>query len=148
MIGSLYIALAAILASTRARLTNWYHNLNCLDVLGPTHPNLFAIPHRKFSARQPLPRRLFRKRKRQILVLVERALGPTQEPLAERHVRLDFALLTRERIVLDAQQGVEQEQGERTRMHVRACTARARNGGTRRALDGDTLLAGPKSAGE
>ena len=113
MIGSLYIALAAILASTRARLTNWYHNLNCLDVLGPTHPNLFAIPHRKFSARQPLPRRLFRKRKRQILVLVERALGPTQELLAERHVRLDFALLTRERIVLDAQQGVEQEQSER-----------------------------------
>ena len=45
------------------------------------------------------------------LVLLERAVRTTQEPLAERHVRLDFALLAGEAVVLDAEQGVERERG-------------------------------------
>ena len=56
---------------------------------------------------------LFGKRIRQSLVLVKRPLGTTQEPLVERHVRFDFPLLTRERVVLDAQQGAKRERGER-----------------------------------
>jgi hypothetical protein len=87
-------------------------------------------------------RGLLHKRKRQGLVLVKRPLGPTQEPLAERHVRLDFPLLTGERVVLDAQQGVEREGGDRKLVRVAELVLRRREIEERGAL-----LVGPTSAG-
>jgi hypothetical protein len=66
---------------------------------------------RECGTREALPRCLFRKRPRERLVLLERAIRITQEPLAERHVRLDLALLAGEAVVLDAEQGVERERG-------------------------------------
>ena len=84
-----------------------------INVLGTTDADFLVIPHRKLGARQLFSSSLFGKRKRQVLVLVQRPFGPTQEPFAERHVDLNFALLTEERVILDAHKGVEREQWER-----------------------------------
>jgi hypothetical protein len=150
MIGSLYsvrvdqpsIRLVAIAIESHGSTYQLVPHPSRLKVLGPTHPNLLVIPHRKLGARQPLPRGLLCQRKRQGLVLVKRPLGPTQEPLAERHVRLDFPLLTGERVVLDAQQGVEREGGERKLVRVPELVLRRHEIEERGAL-----LVGPTSAG-
>ena len=59
------------------------------------------IPHRKLE------------RQRQVLVLVKRLFGPTQEPFAERHVGLDFPSLTGKRVIFNAHKDIEREWWER-----------------------------------
>ena len=129
MIRSLYIASGFMIMISKAiRRVSWQshsqspgvretyqlvpHASN-INIPGPTHPDPLVIPHRKLGAPQPFSRSLFGKRIRQILALVKRPLGTTQEPLAQRHVRLDFPLLPCERVVLDAQQGVKRKGCER-----------------------------------
>ena len=65
---------------------------------------------------------------------VKRPLGPTQEPLAERHVRLDFSLLTRERVILNAQERVQRERGERKLVRMAELVLRGGEMGERGAL--------------
>ena len=89
-----------------------------LDILRPTHTHLRIIPQRKLRARQPLLRRLLRERKREPLILLEAPLRAAQEPLTERHIRLDLALLAREAVVLHAQERVERERGLRELVRV------------------------------
>ena len=87
--------------------------LGGLDVLGPADADFLVVPHRKLGAWQPFASGLFGKRECEVLVFVKGAFCPTQEPLAECHVGLDLALLTCERVVLDAQQRIEREGRER-----------------------------------
>lgn len=112
--------------------------LRRLDVLDATDPDFLVIPHGKFGARQPFASGLFGKGKRQILVLVECAFRTTQEPLAERHVGFDFALLAREGIVLHAQQCVEREGRERKFVGVSELVLGGREMEERGALEVET----------
>jgi len=79
------------------------------DVLGSTDANLLVVTHCKFCAWQTLSSSFLGKRKCEALVFFKGTFRSTQEPLAERHVCLHFALLTREGVILDAKKGIEGE---------------------------------------
>lgn len=80
-----------------------------LDVLGSADTDFLVVPHRKLGAGQAFACGFLCKREREVLVFVKGTFSATQEPLAERHVGLDLTLLTREGVILDAQEGIERE---------------------------------------
>jgi hypothetical protein len=82
-----------------------------LQILQAAHAHLCIIAHHKLGTWEALLCSLFHIRVRERLILLERAIRATQEPLAECHVHLDLTLLAGEAVVLDAEQGVEWERG-------------------------------------
>ena len=99
---------------------------SCVNILGATDAAFLVIPYHKLGVPKPFSSGLFGRRKRQVLVPAKRPLGPAQERLAERHVRLDFPLLAGERVILDAQEGVEQEGWKRELVYVCELVPRGR----------------------
>ena len=84
------------------------------------------------------PRRLLRKRPRQLLALHKVPIRAAQEPLAERHIRLDFPSLTRQAVPLHTHQWVVQAAQRGMLVQESAFVLRWRVTEVRGALDGVT----------